>query len=351
MRALLIAPAFFGYAAAIREELENKGYEVDVCCDRPSESVFFKTVSRFGQSFVRKSIDDHCAAIREQLVHGHYNFVFVVGGMSFRFERNHVIALREASPSSTFVAYLWDSLSNCPCIGDSLELFDKVFSFEPKDCEAHRLSQLPLFYVADYESVPIVPPGGYEFDACFVGSVHQPAKLERVLSIAEELKTRGFRVFAHLYMPSRSSAVYRKATRKAYRGVSFSFEPLSRTEVVDLYGRSRAVIDASQENQSGLTMRSIEALGARRKLITSNEAVKNYDFYNETNVLICRDGRIRNCEEFFNSPFHLVSDSVYRRYSIKGWIELVLEAVENRRSFMVSTFDKVEVNHRKGVSL
>ena len=47
----------------------------------------------------------------------------------------------------------------------------------------------------------------------------------------------------------------------------------------EIVTNSKCVLDSAQANQNGLTIRVIEMLGAKKKIITTNEDVVNYDFY------------------------------------------------------------------------
>ena len=69
-----------------------------------------------------------------------------------------------------------------------------------------------------------------------------------------------------------------KELRKARYG-EFHYVPLKGKEMDDVYESSRCVLDSAQAGQLGLTIRVLEALGAKKKLITTNEDVVNYDFY------------------------------------------------------------------------
>ena len=53
---------------------------------------------------------------------------------------------------------------------------------------------------------------------------------------------------------------------------------------MEIFSDSRCILDAPQAGQVGLTIRTIECLGAKRKLVTTNSDIKNYDFYNENNI-------------------------------------------------------------------
>ncbi|MCV4677987.1 hypothetical protein OFC08_34485, partial [Escherichia coli] len=56
------------------------------------------------------------------------------------------------------------------------------------------------------------------------------------------------------------------------------FEPLSQSEVVEMMKCSEIIIDIHHPRQRGLTMRTIECIGLNKKIITTNEDIKKYDF-------------------------------------------------------------------------
>ncbi|MFH4210110.1 lipopolysaccharide biosynthesis protein, partial [Acinetobacter baumannii] len=57
-------------------------------------------------------------------------------------------------------------------------------------------------------------------------------------------------------------------------------------EIIKLYAKSNVILDISHPGQSGLTMRTFEAIGAGKKLITTNLNIKEYPFYNSDNIFI-----------------------------------------------------------------
>ena len=59
---------------------------------------------------------------------------------------------------------------------------------------------------------------------------------------------------------------------------------LTHKEIIELYKRSKTVIDYPMEIQSGFTMRTFETLGCGLKLITTNERVKTTDFYDKKGI-------------------------------------------------------------------
>lgn len=326
MRIALIAPSFFGYKDDITAAAAEAGHSVQSYSDRPSEGVFFKSVGRINYALldpvIRRYFEELCAALKQMKP----DVLLVVGGMSFCFSREQVERLNQVT-GAKLLAYLWDSLENCQRIGDSIDLFDQVFSFEPTDCEDGRVKFLPLFYSDAYGEIPLNPSSGFEYDACFVGSVHQVSKFAYVKAVIDELRTQGANVFTHYYMPSRSVELLRKMQNGIYREADLTRKTLSKTQVVELYAKTKTIVDAPQSGQRGLTMRTIECIGSQRKLITANPDVMIYDFYKYGQVRYLPAGQAPS-KEFAESMPQEIPNDVKIEYSIHSWLKKILEAAE-----------------------
>ena len=320
---LLLGPSFFGYRDKIAQAFREAGNAVDCLSDRPSESVAFKSAGRLSYRLVEPLIARHASALEERLSGGEYDRLVYLSGMSFCFSRAQFSHIRSASPGTEFVAGLWDALGNCQRFGGCRDLFDEIYSFEPDDCERFGLRLRPLFYLGDYTSLPLEPEGGFDYDACFVGSVHQPSKFEAIRGICDELEGRGLRVLRYFYMPSKSAELLRKSTHRAYRGVRFERSPLPAARVAEIYAASKAIIDSPQAGQRGLTIRTLEAVGARRKLITTNPEALRYDFSRYGDVAVW-GGSGSIADEFFSRGYRALPPDIYESYSIDSFAATLL---------------------------
>ena len=63
----------------------------------------------------------------------------------------------------------------------------------------------------------------------------------------------------------------------------------------------------------------------QRKLITTNSDIRHYDFYNESNILIFDDSIDFN-SPFFTNNYQDISEEVYKKYSLKNWLNTMLNA-------------------------
>lgn len=128
-------------------------------------------------------------------------------------------------------------------------------------------------------------------------------------------------------MPSKFKFIYHKLFSPEYKDAKlsdFQLNKLQANEMMDIFENSRCILDAPQAGQSGLTIRTIECLGAKRKLITTNKDIKKYDFYNENNIFVFTDTIDVN-SKFFNSPFVDIDESIYMKYSLREWLRTILE--------------------------
>lgn len=61
---------------------------------------------------------------------------------------------------------------------------------------------------------------------------------------------------------------------------------LSSEEKVKIQEQSRCILDTPLPTQSGITMRVIEGLVLKKKIITTNYNIVNYDFYNKEDFFV-----------------------------------------------------------------
>jgi len=92
--------------------------------------------------------------------------------------------------------------------------------------------------------------------------------------------------------------------------------------------KSKCVVDIHSPHQSGLTMRAIEALGAKRRLITTNNNVKCYDFFDDKNVLIFNMNNPIISLSFLEKDFEPIQDNTHTKYSLAEWVMVIFEGLD-----------------------
>lgn len=321
---LLIAPTFFGYYKEILNELESMGYSVDYVSDIPNNSNIYKAVTRINRNLGKFSVNKYFnQRIKILIEKNKYDFVFCIIGMTFSFFPNIIEKIKEYQSEAKFLMYQWDGEKNIKFITKMHKYFDKVYTFDRIDAlQNDRYEFLPLFYIKKYEDVKIL--NDYKYDVSYIGTAH-PQKIKYIMEMSNKLLNVYSKQFIYNYMPSKLKYYYHKLTSKEYKNIKLSdlkFEKITSEQAQKIFEESKCILDSPQSGQIGLTIRTIECLGARRKLITSNEDIKNYDFYNPENIYIYNDNFDYE-NVFFKSNYKEIDNEIYEKYSLSNWLKTI----------------------------
>lgn len=331
MNILLITPNFFDYPLQICDELRRMGHKVDWYDDRPSTNSIVKAVIRINKSFVNGIIRRYFSNIIHKISGRKYDIVLLISGQSLSFTEEMMNRLRMSQKQAKFVLYQWDSIKNFPYIKKIQKFFDRCYSFDPKDVRDNpNLKFLPLFYTKRYANIGAQKVYKYKYDCMFVGTAH-PNKYRFIKEMSRKLFDVYKKQFIYFYFPSRLVYIYRKLLNPEFKDAKYSefhFNPVEAEQMDKLLTQSRCVLDSAQQGQTGLTIRVLETLGAKRKLITANTDVRNYDFYCEENIYVY-EGIIDMNAPFFVKPYKEIENRVYEKYSLNSWLKEIIGDVSH----------------------
>ena len=321
---LLISPSFFGYEQSIKQRLSEISARVDYFDERPANTFWSKALVRIDRRFLSHHISQYYESIYQIIQNRIYDYVFVVNieAMPISFFE----LFRKINPQAVFILYMWDSISNKRNTVNYLSLFDRIFSFDRDDCKIYaNIRFRPLFFLNEYKELANV--SDYEYDFSFVGTAHSD-RYALIRKIYVQICNLCMKSYWHLYLQDKKLFYWNKITNSAFLKAhlhDFQYRALLKSEVLDLVKKSRIIIDIQHPRQVGLTMRTIEILGARRKLITTNASIKDYDFYLDDNILVIdRENPIIN-REFCFKDYKPLDDHIYYKYSLDGWLEEIFQ--------------------------
>jgi hypothetical protein len=221
--------------------------------------------------------------------------------------------------------YMWDSVKNKKKSLSLLNVSDRFFTFDLNDKSIDKkIEFLPLFYIRDYENISD-EKNNLTYDVTFIGTVHSD-RYKIIKQLEEQLKHHNLKTFSYFYSPSKILFLLQKLFKKDFRTIRWSdvsFQSLSKKDVVEIIKQSKAVVDIQHPLQSGLTMRTMEILGAKRKLLTTNQNIKDYDFFDENNIYILDRNSLNVNVDFFNLPYNGLSKHTYQKYSITQWLRFI----------------------------
>jgi hypothetical protein len=321
-RVLFTAPRFFGLEIEIAAELERRGWRVDYLPDRPFESPLMFAATRFLPKLVQGPANAVKLRMLEDFGATHYDAFLAVNGqtMSAKMMRT----LRRQFPRMRTVLYMWDSMENRAKDPEELEQFDQCFSFDVASARRFGMRHRALFFGPGF-AMP--PPPRFTYDISFIGTMHSDRYA--VLNQVKSALPPGLRAYWYLFIQApwvyQAYRFLKPAMRSASRD-EFRFEPLARRQVQTVFRESASVLDIEHPRQSGLTSRTLETIGARKKLLTTNRSVVDYDFYDHANICVIDRHRPEIPAGFFDSPYKNLPQAIYYKYSIAGWMDEVMGA-------------------------
>jgi hypothetical protein len=319
-RILLISPRFFGYERRIAEQLESRGAKVTFVDDRPSNSTLSKFLIRLSSALIQPRLDAYHRSEIQRLKGVSFDDILFIEpeSCSAKTIRNY----KAAFPNAKFILYMWDSFDNkASHLKGSLSLFDRTFSFDNLDCNLHRMIFRPLFFMPSSCS----KEGGvsHTFGFSFVGTIHSD-RYKIIKTLLVQAETSGLNTFFYPFLPSKLIFWFYRIIKREFRDThlrDFNFRSLPYSEVLRVFTSSIAVVDIEHPGQRGLTMRTLEVIGASKKLITTNERIIQYPFYSPDRILII-DRKIPTLDvNFLKVPAHPLSPDIMAKYSIDGWID------------------------------
>ena len=321
---LFFSPKAFGYEVEINKRLVELGASVVYYDDRPSNGFWGKALLRVNKSLIKKQIDRYYKKIQESLVFSSpsFDYIFLLNleAMPVWF----IEWLKGHYKNSEIILYMWDSFRNKVNTGDYLPFCDRAITFDPEDLKTNpELEFRPLFYLNTYAD--IAKTKKFDYDVSFVATGHSD---RYVISnkVKSQIEKNGGVMYSYLFLQSKKLFAYLKLTNSKFKKAKvddFNYQSLATNDLLNIIAKSKAVLDVQHPMQTGLTMRTIEMIGAERKLITTNSAVKRYDFYNPNNIFVIdREDPVVE-QSFISTPYEPIPQDLYHKYSLDGWLDYI----------------------------
>ena len=321
-RLLLICPKFFGYDHAIADAAVAQGYAPTVIDARAGTGAIYKSALKFLPGLTRgltqSRFRDRFARIEDPA--GIEEILLIKGdGMT----PDTVGSLRALMPKARLTVYLWDGVRNMPGVLPVFALADRVFTFDRNDSATYGWTYLPLFSRAALTG-PAATPVPAVWDWSFIGSLHSDRHRVLRAMVAAHPEQRSF---VHCYVQNTPVRLVRAISDPGLlsgRPPPLSSQIMGYERYKEVVAQSRAVVDIEHPSQTGMTMRTVEALLAGKKLITTNAAVADSDLFHRSRVAVIDRRAPQIGQDFLASPFLPISEDLRQRYQIDGWLKTLL---------------------------
>ena len=323
MKICVISFDFWGYDAHIVEALKEKGIEANhIKIGAVSYENFGERLTNlFSKVFLGKNLkyQKRQKFVIEQLDKlGHQDHILVLNADTF----DHSTLEYMKKYTNRFITFLYDNLDRCP-VQDKLHFFDKIYSFDDKDIEKHGFERLTNYNYLPFLSQEKQNPSE---DALYITSYDK--KRIKQLDILSQ-KFEELRLKFDLYVIGKKSWKNQLMKPFSKNKIVFTRKRINHENLPEFYKRTKVILDLMRENQYGLSFRVFEAMALEKKIITDNEKIKNYDFYNPNNILVLNKDFSNITKEFFETPYQSLPEEIYKKYTLEKWVERVFNLENN----------------------
>lgn len=241
------------------------------------------------------------------------------------------VLLKIREKADLMVAYQWDGLDRFPNVREKMSFFDKFYVFDPEDLKTENVLLTTNFFLESQvkESYP-------SEQAFYIGS-YEKTRWKPTLEILDVLEKIGIKKEILLAPENKDT----KAAEEKYKGVFILNHNISYSETLEKVSKSSVILDIHTPVHKGLSLRIFEGIGFRKKVITTNKEVENYDFYHPDNILVWNNQNAQEVWDFLDRPYKKIPEDIRKKYSFEGWIKNVFDISEN---------EKVQINNRVKVT-
>ena len=320
MKILILSYNFFGYEKEIIEELKMN-YEIKYV---NLELTFLEMLYLYFIQIIlsiKKRKEIYSKIINKKLKIKNSDFknidiLFVLGFNEFN--QNNFDFLNNNFNIKEKYLYLWDDVTRVKEFSLYKKYFNQIYSFDKKDCQDNEFIYRPTFYSKRLEKLE---KNKIKYEISFVGAY----SIKRNFYLKNIIDKNFTNKFIYLYMDLKK---YLKdyIFNLNYKVKDINFFKISKEKYNLIMSQSEIVIDLLQFNQTGVTQRTLDALYLNKKIITNNEYIKNYDFYNSNNILIINENTTeKEIRNFKNKKYIEINKEIIEYYSLERWIKDIFE--------------------------
>lgn len=186
----------------------------------------------------------------------------------------------------------------------------KVYTFDADDADMLDCSYVPQVH-RRVEDAPL-SNDGFVF---FVGKVK--GREQQLAALVEHLESAGVERRFHLVRSK-----HHKEELPAILQPYLSSGLMSYEEVLTNIYKADTLVEIVQPGQAGITLRALEALFYKKKLITNNLNIKQEEFYSPNNIYVLGDkSEKRTLSDFLkHTRFADIDADIVGRHLVQNWI-------------------------------
>ena len=198
--------------------------------------------------------------------------------------------------------WLWNHKGNNKVFANNLRTIQKnhfqVITYDELDAEKYGFRwHTQFFNIKPYHDVGTFQENTFLYDFLFVGyAKNRMEEIERIHSMLSSFNCK-------------------------FVTVHTSSDYIPYTKYMEMAMQSRCLVEIVHSGDSSCTLRPLEAMAIRRKLLTNNPAIHNYSFFRPQNIFIIGENELSKLPDFLQSPIEPLHSEVVESYDVNTWVE------------------------------
>ena len=216
---------------------------------------------------------------------------------------DHLKYIKKKHPNIRIILWYWNPAFRCIHPDKVPDELCEKWSFDIEDCKKYSLHYNNQFY---FDNIKLKQSES-KYDAFFLGN---NKGRRQYLDYIKSILTHNKLVSRFYIVPDKNESHVEQAV------------PISYEEYLHKYVSStKGLIDMQPKGQSGLTLRPLESIFFKKKLITNDRNIKNYDFYNPSNIFILEVDDHNSLVDFMNKNYEEINTEIIRKYDVTCWLK------------------------------
>ena len=265
-----------------------------------------------------------------------YDILFVIDGQGLHSVLFEI--LKKRNPEIRCMNYLFDTTYGVYHFENFFHYFDRVYSFDRAESERYGINLLPIYWVS-----PSVDDYSMELYDMFGFGAYNATRYDVFTRLNTYCQKRQMKAYVKLFEKRvKNERLYQlKCVVRKMLGLPahlplshYHSDIITHTTIAPKDFRkfifnSHITIDTHPGHQDGLTARFMWALGAGKKIITTNVSVSKYDFYSPQQIFILNDGvdleHNMDFDSFVASDIEFPVDIRQKidKYRIDNWLRTI----------------------------
>lgn len=218
---------------------------------------------------------------------------------------NFVRWVRRCHPKKRIIFWYWNPAKKSLNPEKLTESVCEKWTYSLSDAHRYNMKYNATFYFSRLKA----PQNEVKYDILFIGK--DKGRLNELVYFKTQFESLGLKPLFHI-SPTKRIEMKKNSMYKS---------EISYDKVLDMIGSSKAILDILTDPYEGLSLRPMESIFHRKKLITNSLMIQNYDFYDSNNIFILGKNDLNILPDFLESPYKDIEPFIVGKYDFSNWIK------------------------------